>query len=331
MVGLNAGVGVALIGATVLIAASSRAPAQPSPPLTIEARIPLGDVKGRIDHLDVDAGRGVLAVAELGQGAVGLVDLKRGVELPRIDGLKEPQGLALVGRDVVVATGVGWVRRFSTETRERLAEVRLGDDADDVRLRPGSGEILVGYGSGALALLDPKAEHVLAAIPLAAHPEGFQVGPDGDRVYVNLPARHRIDVVSLKARRVVASIGTGLAFANFPMAIDAKAGRLVVAFRTPAEVHTYALSDNHLLGRTPTCGDADDVFVDQEPGSIYVTCGSGEVDTLRSVPEGYRSTGRTMSASGARTGLWSPESGRLYVAAPARDGRSAAILTLRPS
>ncbi len=36
------------------------------PPMRLEAKIPLGEVRGRIDHLAVDMARGRLFVAELG-------------------------------------------------------------------------------------------------------------------------------------------------------------------------------------------------------------------------------------------------------------------------
>src|SRR6266699_3870118 len=42
----------------------------------IEVKIPLGDVRGRIDHMAVDLNRKRLFVAELGNDTVGVVDLK---------------------------------------------------------------------------------------------------------------------------------------------------------------------------------------------------------------------------------------------------------------
>jgi hypothetical protein len=314
----SASVAVPALGATAL------------QPLAVETRIPLGEVKGRIDHLAINPGANRLAVAELGQGAVGLVDLKAGKILPRIEGLQKPQGVAFVGADVVVASGDGWVRRFSTETLRALEQVHLGDDADNVRVRPGSGDVLVGYGSGALAILDPHVEHPLFEIALASHPESFQIGPDGDRVYVNLPGGQRIDVLSLQARRVVASINTGQASANYPMAIDAQNQRLVVVFRAPAEVRAYDLADNHLIGSVSTCDDADDVFVDKRRNRLYVVCGEGAVDVLQPSAEGYTRIGRIETARGARTGFWSPETDRLYIAAPATRSSGAATLVLKP-
>src|SRR6516165_4694284 len=42
-----------------------------APALLLEAKIPLGDVRGRIDHMAVDLGRHRLFVAALGSGRFG--------------------------------------------------------------------------------------------------------------------------------------------------------------------------------------------------------------------------------------------------------------------
>ena len=51
--------------------------------LVLESKVPLGNVRGRIDHLAVDLGRKRLFVAELGNGSVGVVDLAAGKLLRR--------------------------------------------------------------------------------------------------------------------------------------------------------------------------------------------------------------------------------------------------------
>src|SRR6476620_2241880 len=87
----------------VLVAALLDAPtamAQPAP-LTLEAKIPLGQVRGRIDHLAIDADRQLLFVAELGNDSVGVGDLRAGTVVRRLSGLSEPQG-------------VGWHARTGT-------------------------------------------------------------------------------------------------------------------------------------------------------------------------------------------------------------------------
>jgi DNA-binding beta-propeller fold protein YncE len=70
-------------------------PSGPEPigPPVLEAKIPLGAVNGRIDHLAIDPQRRRLFVAELGNGTLGVVDLASG-KVPRtVTGFREPQGV----------------------------------------------------------------------------------------------------------------------------------------------------------------------------------------------------------------------------------------------
>ena len=67
---------------------SKQASAQ-APPLELVAKIPLGDVAGRIDHLAVDLKRQRVFVAELGNNTLGIVDLANAKLLRRLTGLSE--------------------------------------------------------------------------------------------------------------------------------------------------------------------------------------------------------------------------------------------------
>jgi DNA-binding beta-propeller fold protein YncE len=131
----------------VLRAAQGQAPVQ----LELERTIALPIVSGRIDHLAVDALRQRLFVAELGNGSVDAIDLSSGATR-RIGGLKEPQGLLyLPDRDelVVASGGEGTVRFFDANSLAPIGSISLGDDADNVRVDPTTGLVVVGCGSGA--------------------------------------------------------------------------------------------------------------------------------------------------------------------------------------
>src|SRR5450755_3507554 len=85
-----------VIGAAMLSPGAAQLGAQPAEPqpLTLEAKILLGDVRGRIDHMAIDPIRNRLFVAELGNDSVGVVDLASGKVIHRIAELTEPQGVA---------------------------------------------------------------------------------------------------------------------------------------------------------------------------------------------------------------------------------------------
>jgi DNA-binding beta-propeller fold protein YncE len=87
-----------------------------------------------------------------------VIDLAAGKVLRRITGLSEPQGVAYVpfSDSVFVANaGDGSVRVLRGEDLTAVGRIELGDDADNVRVDTARERALVGYGKGALALIDP--------------------------------------------------------------------------------------------------------------------------------------------------------------------------------
>jgi DNA-binding beta-propeller fold protein YncE len=325
-------------GWAILLAASLVWPAATSaqtasPPLILEAKIPLGDVSGRIDHLGIDVKRQRLLVAELGNDSLGVVDLAAGKVLNRIAGLAEPQGVAYVpsSDSVFVANaGDGSVRVLRGEDLASIGRIELGDDADNVRVDTARNRVLVGYGRGALAVIDPVSLSKTADIGLKAHPEGFQIDETGTQVFVNVPDVREIVVIDL-AVGSTQSLPTQGAGANFPMAIDGEAHRVHVVFRSPPSLVALSSQDGHVVAKVDTCGDTDDVFVDRKRHRVYVSCGQGVVDVLETDEQGYRRLARVPTVPGARTALFVPELDRLFVAVRAGSNEPAAIWVFRPA
>jgi DNA-binding beta-propeller fold protein YncE len=302
-------------------------------PLVLEAKIPLGAVSGRIDHLGIDAKRQRLLVAELGNNSLGVVDLGAGKVLRRITGLSEPQGVAYVpfADSVFVANaGDGSIRVLRGEDLTPISRIELGDDADNVRVDVAHKRVLVGYGKGALAVIDPVSLTKTADIRLKAHPEGFQIHETGTEVFVNVPDAHEIAVGEL-AVGSTQSLPTQGAGSNFPMAIDGEAHRVLIVFRNPPTLMSLSSQDGHVAAKAETCGDADDVFVDRKRRRVYVSCGDGVVDVFETGEAGYRRLARVPTVSGARTSLFVPELDRLFVAMRARSNEPAAIWVFRPA
>ena len=83
----------ALVSLTMLTGSVMPARSADPAPLQLEAKILLGNVRGRIDHMAVDLKRQRLFVAELGNDSVGVVDLATHSLVRTITGLNEPQGV----------------------------------------------------------------------------------------------------------------------------------------------------------------------------------------------------------------------------------------------
>jgi DNA-binding beta-propeller fold protein YncE len=301
-------------------------------PLTLESKILLGDVRGRIDHLAVDLGRKRLFVAELGNDSVAVVDLAAGKLLRRIGGLKEPQGLGFVPSvDALYVANArdGSVQVFDGEDYTPSGRIDLGDDADNVRVDLATNVVFIGYGAGALAAIDPMTRKKVADIPLKAHPEGFQVDSSTGQIFVNLPQTRSIGVIDRASGRLSASWPTGSTGDNFPMALD-KAGRhAVVVFRNPTRLGVFAMSSGDKVVDRETCGDSDDVFVDAIRKRVYVSCGEGFIDVFDVEGASYQRLARIPTAAGARTSLFIPAMDRFVVAVRATAAQQAAIWVYR--
>jgi DNA-binding beta-propeller fold protein YncE len=301
--------------------------------LATEAKIPLGAVKGRIDHLAVDLGRHRVFIAELGNDTLGVVDIENKQVVGRITGLKEPQGVAYVpDADLLyVANGDdGSVNRYRGADLSPAGTLKLSGDADNVRFDARTGEIIVGYGSGALAILDAKSGERRGDIRLPAHPESFQLESGGTRIFVNVPKAGRVSVVDRTAAREIAAWKLDGAGENFPMALDEAQSKLLVVYRSPATLAAFDTRTGS-AARLSTCGDADDVFVDAKRRRIYISCGEGAVAVVEPRGDGYAELGRVRTVSGARTALFVPELDRLYLAVRASGNEPAALWVMRPA
>src|SRR5215831_4143670 len=226
----------AAVAVLLLVATPSVAQSPETPLLSLEAKIPLGEVKGRIDHMALDLMRSRLFVAELENNSVGIVDLKDRKVIHVIAGLTEPQG---VGYEPSTDTlyiangGDGSVRLYRGADYAETSRIDLGDDADNVRIDPDTKHVLVGYGAGAIATIDTVRRTKIADFPLPVHPEGFQLERKNNQILVNVPRARAIAVLDSANGQRKAVWPIKESGANFPIALDEDAQRVLVAFRAP--------------------------------------------------------------------------------------------------
>jgi hypothetical protein len=326
--------GSLMIIALGAIAVCATTAASAEEPLVLEAKIPLGEVAGRIDHMAFDRAGHRLFVAELGNDSIGVVDVRARRTLHTIKGLKRPQGVGYVessGTLFVANAGDGSVRLFRGADFTPAGRIDLGEDADNIRVDGKSGQVFVGFGSGGIAILDAASGKKRAEIKLRAHPEAFQLAPASDRIYVNVPDARQIAVLDRKSLKQIASWPMHAAGANFPMALADDGARILTVFRHPARLAELSAEDGSTLAQVEVCGDADDVFVDARRHRVYLSCGAGVVDVLERQAGGYRRLASIPTRPGARTSFFSAEIDRLFVAVRAAGATPAAIWVFRPS
>jgi YVTN family beta-propeller protein len=320
----------ATLGAAAALLGAVQCGAQPidATPLRLETKIPLGDVRGRIDHMAVDPVRNRLFVAELGNDSVGVVDVTSGKVVHRIAQLTEPQGIGyeLSTDTLFVANGGdGSVRMFRGADFGEIGRIELGADADNVRIDAPRQRVLVGYGEGAIAVIDFSQRRKTAEFGVPVHPEGFQIDHATGRIYVNVPKAGAIIVLdSFGGAPPMTWPLRGLG-GNFPMALDEEKRRVFVAFRAPTRLGVFSANDGQSIVRVELCGDADDVFVDEKRHRAYVSCGQGYIDVFDTDDPGYRRLSRIPTTLGARTAYFVPSQDRYFLAARATVSEPASI------
>ena len=299
------------------------------PPLRLIQTIPLPGVQGRIDHLAVDVAGQRLFVAALGNDTVEVVDLKKGERIRSLAGFKEPQGIAYIPESNTVAVangGDGIVTFLDGATLKPVKTIAFGEDADNLRYDPTRKRLYVGYGNGALGAYDMAKGSRLGDVTLDAHPESFQLDVASGRIFVNVASRQKVAVVGVDGNAVTATWPVGAGSANYPMALDTVHHRLFVATRRPPHVVVFDTETGRTVATLQADGDADDLFYDTARRRVYGCFGAGSVIVYAQTdPDHYALLAKLPTADGARTGLFSAELGRLYLALPRRVNPTAEI------
>jgi hypothetical protein len=132
--------------------------------------------------------------------------------------------------------------------------------------------------------------------------------------------------VDRRQRSIVKHIPLGGFSNNYPMSLDESGHRLFVRARQPAQLLVFDTVSGKRMGAVPCVGDTDNLFYDARRERVYVIGGEGYVDVFDAAASSkYDGLARVATRAGARTGLWSSDLDRLFVAWPAREGRPAAI------
>jgi DNA-binding beta-propeller fold protein YncE len=298
-------------------------------PLRLVRTITLGKVEGRIDHMAVDADGHRLFVAALGNNTVEVIDLSAGGVVGSIHGLHEPQGVAFVKDKglLAVANGDdGTCRLFNADSLRPNQTFDFHSDADNARYDVDERRLYVGFGNGAIGVLDIAGMKRLADVALPAHPESCQFETKGRRIFVNVPGARQVAVIDRQRLKVVAAWPVDEAQANFPMALDEASHRLYVGCRSPAKVLVFDTESGKSVTSFRTVGDTDDLFYDQRTRRLYVCGGEGFIFVYQEQDGNHFSRlAKIPTATGARTALFVPATARLFVAVPHRGSQAAEV------
>jgi DNA-binding beta-propeller fold protein YncE len=321
-----------------------RLAAQSRESLRLVQTIPMPNVKGRVDHMDVDVKGKRLFVAGLENGSLEVVDLQAGKWLKSIPGFKKTQGISYIPslNKVFVASGDdGMLRVFRGDTLELLDAIKLELGPNRVAYDPHSRLLYVGYGGkdagkdyGEVGIIDAKTDKHVGDVKVEAHPSELLLDKSGKTLFVFVSIASKVQVVDTKKREVV-STWLVSSQRNGDGAFDEKTHRLFIGTRTPPQMIAMDSQTGKEVASLPTVEGMDGVYFDGAHKRVYVSGGRdydvGYVFVYQQKDaDHYETIGKIPTKSGAGTSFWSPELNRYYVAAPAHDNEQAAILVFEP-
>ena len=110
------------------------------------------------------------------------------------------------------------------------------------------------------------------------------------------------------------------------MALDESKHRLFIGCRRPADVLVFDTGTGKQVSAFEIVGDTDDLFYDAARKRLYVIGGEGFLDAIEEPSSNqFVRIAHLPTAAGARTGLFTPDQSRLYLAVPHRAHQRAEI------
>jgi DNA-binding beta-propeller fold protein YncE len=318
--------------------------AQEKSPLQLILTIDLPGLKGRIDHMDVDAKGKRLFIAGLENGSLEVVDLRSGKWKRSIPGFQKPQGIlyAVDLNKLFVASGDdAMVRVFSGDTLELLDSIKLEPGPNRVAYDSRAKVLYVGYGGrdagknyGEIGIIDARSDKHIGDIQVKAHPAEILLDDAKQQLFVLLPAENQIQIIDTKKREVIT---TWPVSSQKPgdAAFDEVHDRLLIGTRTPPQMIAMDSRSGKEVANLPTIDGQDGVYFDSAHKRVYVSGGRGEETGSVFVyhqkdADHYEIIGKIPTRPGAGTSFFSPQLNRYYVAAPAHGDQAASILVFEP-
>jgi DNA-binding beta-propeller fold protein YncE len=332
---------LALAGAVACSVAAGRE----KQPLELLQTIPLPNVKGRIDHMDVDVKGNRLFIAGLENGSLEVLDLKAGKRTKSIAGFQKPQGIAYVEslKKVFVASGDdGMLRVFRADTLDLLDSIKLDLGPNRVVYDPRTGLVYVGYGGkdagkdyGEVGIIDGKTDKHIDDIQVAAHPSELLLDASGRTLFVFVSIASQVQVVDTQKRQVTATWPVS-SQRNGDGAFDEATKRLFLGTRMPPRMIAMDSTSGKEVSALPTPEGMDGVYFNAKQHRIYISGGRDQGEGFVFIyqqkdADHYEAIASIPTRSGAGTSFWSPDLNRYFVAAPANDKEEAAILVFEPA
>ncbi|MFZ6023850.1 MAG: YncE family protein [Bacteroidota bacterium] len=300
--------------------------------LLLEKFIPLPHVKDGFDLMAIDIQSQRLFVSAEDNHSVEIINLKSGKPITSLPGFNEPKWIFYLPENnwVYVSTGGdGKVTELDGNTYKVLNTFSFKEACNNLRFDSVTNQLYVGVGKtfGSLGIIDVKKDRIVGEIPLSGYAKQFEI--DGDRVYINLPQKNVVEVVSIPDAKIIADWPVIEAKENVPMALDRNNHRLFIACE-PGKFIIYSTQTGKAIQSFDIAKNADGIYYDAKRSRILVSCGEGNIEIIQQTDaDHYQLLHSVTTAKGAGTSLFSGQLDKYILAVP-QSNENAEIRVYKP-
>jgi DNA-binding beta-propeller fold protein YncE len=308
----------------VLVCALAAPAADPSA-LELEKTIELKGKAGNLDHLALDAKRDRLFLANKANNTLDIIDLKTGKLHDQKPNQVAIQGVAYAADLDRVFVGLGrdglW-NVFDGESYKLLKTGKFKDDADNVRYNPATHLVYIAHAEKALGVIDAKSYALKADIKLSAGAESFALEAKRPRLYLVTPSPCQLLVIDTDKNSVVNTYPIKSASGAQAVALDEENHRVFVGCNKEPMMVVLDTESGKEVATAPLAGEVDDLFYDAKRKRLFASCGEGSLVVIEQQDaDHYKVLEKVPTAKGARTCLYVPETGKLYLGVPRQEGK----------
>jgi DNA-binding beta-propeller fold protein YncE len=308
-----------LAAAATLAVAVLSAPA-PAAELELVQTLDSKGKMGGLDHVAIDLKGERLFLANKANNTLDVFDLKTGKLVMQKTGQAGIQGVAFDAEQNLIFVGLGsngLCNVIDGKTFAVRESIKFKDDADNVRLNPKTKRVYVAHAENALGVIDAKTFALKADIKLSAGAEGFVMEDKRPRLYLVTPKPCQLLVIDTEKNVVTDTYPIKMAEGAHTIVLDEEKHRLYIGCRNKPMVIVVDSETGKELGSVDIPSGNDDMHIDLKRQRLYASCGEGFVAVIKfGDGDKLEVVEKLATIKDAKTSLYVPETGRLYLAVP---------------
>lgn len=234
---------------------------------------------GGYDYLSIDKTNNRLYVSH--GIAVNVIDLNTDKVIGTIEGMQGNHGIAIANefnKGFISDGKANSIVVFDLKTLKTITIVPIsGQKSDAILYDPSSKKVYAFNGdSNNASVLDASTDKEVGTIALHGAPE-FAVADGHGLIYNNLEDKNSLDVIDVKAKKVIKSYDLAPCGGPTGLALDAQHQRLFIACRLNKGVSVVNIQSGKVITTLPIGAGVDAVAYD--PGTKLIFCSNGDGTT----------------------------------------------------